>query len=70
MQGKQVFAPLKHVKYTNDCPATDISREEFKLIGYEKNPYILRIKESMYIADERPQINGTIASAPLYLFRS
>ena len=69
LNGQQVFAPMQHVR-SNDCQVRSISREEFSLIGREKNPYILRVKESILISKNRPQLNNNIASVPLHLFAS
>lgn len=41
MNGLQVYAPLQHVKISNDCAETNISRESFKIIGRHTNEYII-----------------------------
>ena len=48
----------KH-KNTADC---------FKIIGSAKNDYHLKIKESLNIIRENPQLNKTVKSFPLHLF--
>ena len=68
VSGGQVYPPLQHVKYSNDCPQHSISRDDFQLIGYEQNSYLLRVKESIYIAKEKPYLNNNQTSVPLYLF--
>ena len=42
--------------------------ESFKIIGSAKNDYHLKIKESLNITRENPQLNKTIKSFPLHLF--
>ena len=42
LQGMQIYAPMQHVR--NSCPGRRISREDFEIIGHEKNKYlVLRI---------------------------
>ena len=45
-----------------------MKREDFEIIGYEKDKYLLQVKESIIITTERTQLNGNIASVPLHLF--
>ena len=40
----------------------------FKIIGSAKNDYHLKIKESLNILRENPQLNKSVKSFPLYLF--
>lgn len=42
--------------------------ECFKIIGTARNDYHLKIKESLNIKRENPELNKTIKSFPLYLF--
>lgn len=42
--------------------------ENFKIIGSAKNDYHLKIKESLNILREKPELNKTVKSFPLYLF--
>ena len=44
--------------------------ECFKIIGSAKNDYHLKIKESLNIMREKPELNITVRSFPLYLFWS
>ena len=64
LTGCQVFAPMKHAR---SC-GCHVSRENFKLIGFEKDPYLLLVKESILIKKDRPAINGNEQSVPLALF--
>ena len=68
LSGCQVFAPLQHVKTARCNPSGPrVSRDEFEIIGHEKNRYLLQVKESVLIKRYNPELNGTIASVPLYL---
>ena len=69
LSGKQVFAPLNHV-IQNKCNAggPKVTRDHFKIIGHEKDRYLLSIKESLLIKKYRPSLNSNITSTPLYLF--
>ncbi len=69
LHGVQVFTPLQHVR-SNCCPETKISRENFKIIGHEKDKYLVQLKESILISTSRPALNGNITSVPLALFAS
>ena len=69
LNGLQVFAPLAHVR-SDCCPETKISRENFKIIGYEKDPYLVQVKESIIISTSRPSLNNNVVSVPLSLFAS
>ena len=67
--GAQVFAPLQHVKSSKCNPlGPKVSRDDFEIIGYEKDPFLLKVKESILIKKENPAINGTVTSVPIYLF--
>ena len=67
LSGLQIFAPMMHVRSDGDCPARKISREDFTIIGREKNNYLLQLKESILITRQRPALNANIASVPLSL---
>ena len=68
LSGCQIFAPLQHVKTAKCNPAgPKVSRDDFEIIGHEKNKYLLQVKESILIKRDNPELNGTIASVPLYL---
>ena len=69
LSGMQVFAPLQHVK-TAKCnvDGPKVTRDDFQIIGHEKNRYLLSVKESILIKKYRPALNGNITSTPLYLF--
>ena len=67
--------PLKYNKksttairdHINSCKHQN-SPENFKIIGTAKNDYYLKIKESLNILRETPQLNKTVKSFPLALF--
>ena len=67
LHSMQVYAPLQHVKSGN-CGVDTFSREHFSIIGRETNPYILQVKESIFISNQKPQLNNNITSVPLHLF--
>ena len=49
-------------------PVRKISREDFSIIGHEKDPYLVQVKESIIIKTTRPKLNGNVASVPLHMF--
>ena len=50
LSGCQIFAPLQHVKTAKCNPAgPKVSRDDFEIIGKEKNQYLLQVKESILI---------------------
>ena len=63
LSGVQVYAPMQHMRSDSCC-----KRDEFTIIGREKNPYLLRIKESIFISTQKPVLNGQQTSVPLTLF--
>ena len=67
LNGMQIFAPMQHAK-SNSCEVTSYSRDDFTIIGREKNPYVLSMKESIFISTSKPQLNNNIVSVPLHLF--
>ena len=67
LTGMAVFAPLQHVR-SDSCPVRKISREDFSIIGHEKDPYLVQVKESIIIKTTRPKLNGNVASVPLHMF--
>ena len=69
LHGMQVFAPMQHMR-SDSCSASSMSRDEFSIIGREQNPYILRIKESIFISTEKPKLNDNMTSVPMTLFAS
>ena len=67
LSGQNIFAPMQHVK-SDCCSMRKISREDFSIIGHEKDPYLVQLKESIIISTSKPQFNGTVISVPLALF--
>ena len=65
LNGLQVFSPMQHCKC---CPGASISRDDFKIIGRDSNPYVLQVKESIFIKTKRPQLDNNMISVPLHLF--
>ena len=45
-----------------------ISFDNFKIIGGDNDSYRLKIKESLFIKKDRPNLNKNVYSTPLYLF--
>ena len=68
LNGLQVFAPMNHVRSKNCCPDTHISRDNFTIIGREKDPYLVQVKESIIISTTRPSLNNNLVSVPMSLF--
>ena len=67
LHGGQIFAPMQHVR-SDACPAMRIKREDFSLIGREKDKYLVQLKESILILTKRPKLNGNKTSVPVALF--
>jgi hypothetical protein len=67
LHGGQIYAPLQHVR-SDACPVSRLRREDFSIIGKEKDRYLVKLKESILIATSKPQLNGNEASVPLALF--
>ena len=65
LSGCQIFAPMQHVRA--GCHVK-VTRDDFQIIGHEKDPYLLLLKESIVINTSRPHLNANIASVPLHLF--
>ena len=69
LSGMQMFAPMYHVRVKCDHESPIMGRKDFKIIGREENPFLLQIKESIFIYKFRPKLNNNDASVPLHLFR-
>ena len=67
LTGVQVFAPMQHIK-SGACPVNSYSRDNFTIIGREANPYMLLVKESIFISTSKPNLNNNKTSVPIYLF--
>ena len=67
LSGVQVYAPMQHMR-SDSCCRDSMSRDEFTIIGREKNPYLLKVKESIFISTQKPVLNGQQTSVPLTLF--
>ena len=65
LHSMQIYAPMQHSRVS--CHEK-VKREDFEIIGSEKDKYLLQVKESIIITTERTQLNGNIASVPLHLF--
>ena len=63
--GMQMFAPMQHARA--GCHER-VKRKDFKIIGHEKDRFLLQVKESIIISTERTKLNGNLASVPLHLF--
>ena len=66
LSGVQVFAPLQHVRKCISLSST-VSRDNFSIIGSEKDKYLLSVKESILIKKLNPKLNNNICSTPLHL---
>ena len=65
LHGMQIYAPMQHARA--GCHEK-VKREDFKIIGHEKDSYLVQLKESIIISTERPKLNGNVTSVPLHLF--
>ena len=68
LSGGQIYAPQQHVRTAKCGESPRVHRENFEIIGREKNNYILQVKESLFIYKYKPKLNGTQSSVPLHLF--
>ena len=61
---------MEHLKYYHSIQGESprVTRDEFEIIGHEKNWYLLQVKESILINKLAPELNDNISSVPLYLF--
>ena len=57
-------AILDHVLNCNNMPSFD----EFTILAYGHDKYILEIKDSLLIKRDRPVLNKNISCAKLFLF--
>ena len=69
LNGMQMFAPMYHVRVKCSHESPIMGREDFKIIGREKNPFLLQLKESIFIYKLRPKLNNNDACLPLHLFK-
>ena len=67
LSGLQIFTPMQHVRSTSCC-ATKISRDDFSIVCYEKDKYLVQLKESILIKTTRPALNGHLTAVPLSMF--
>ncbi len=65
----QMFAPMYHVRVKCSHESPIMGREDFKIIGREQNPFLLQLKESIFIYKLRPNLNNNDACVPLQLFK-
>ena len=65
LHGMQIFTPMQHVR--SGC-YVKVERDNFNIIGHEKDPYLVQLKESIIINTSRPKLNGNLTSVPLHLF--
>ena len=66
LTGVQIFAPMQHLR-SGSC-MVKITRDDFTFIGREANPYVLQVKESIFISTLKPRLNNNQTSVPLHLF--
>ena len=70
LSGMQMFTPMHHVRTKCRHESPCMGREDFKVIGREQNPFLLLIKESLFIYKLRPELNNNDTCVPLKLFRA
>ena len=71
-----MFNTGKKVKPSNNSPICYgllhdnflLSFDNFSVLAHENKKYLLEIKESLLIMGDKPSLNRTINSTPLYLF--
>ena len=66
LNGLQVYAPMQHVRSSPYIAGP--TKDDFTIIGHEKNPYALQVKESILIISQKPKLNNNQTSVPLHLF--
>ena len=64
LKGLQSFAPMLHLK--GKCCIN--SGNDFHIIGKEKDQYLIRNKESIFINHIKPSLNTKEGNAKLVLF--
>ena len=69
MKNMTIFAPMQHVRRTCSHESPTIGRQDFKIIGRDSNPFLVKLKESIFINKLSPELNGKETSVPLYLFK-
>ena len=72
LSGQQVFTPKQHQRTCKGkCSGfSDVSRDDFKIIGREKDRYLLQVKERIFINYLNTELNGNETSVPIYLYLS
>ena len=65
LKGLQSFAPMLHPK--GKCCINN-SSDDFRIIGKEKDRYLIRLKESIFINHFKPSLNRKEDNAELVLF--
>ena len=66
LKGVQSFAPMLHAK--GNCCINN-SRDDFRIIDKEKDRYLIRLKENIFINHFNPSLNTKEDNAELILFR-
>ena len=61
---------LYYLKNNVSTNSVVIFNNDFSIIAKEKINYILEIKESLVILRDKPSLNKTIYTTPLYLYNS
>ena len=69
LRGMAMFAPMQHVRMKCSHESPTMGREDFKIIGRGSNPFLLLLKESIFIYKLKPEINNNDACIPLQLFK-
>ena len=67
LNGLQTYAPMQHVQ-SKACQVTSYTRDDFSIIGRERNSYLLQVKESILISTTRPHLNNNLMAVPIKLF--
>lgn len=65
--GKIVGVETEIKQHLRECKST-CSIDNFKVIGQDNKTMNLRIKESLFIKRDKPNLNKNVFSTPLYLF--
>ena len=65
LKGLQSLAPMLHAK--GKCCINN-GRDEFRIIGKEKNQHLIRLKESLFLNHFKPSLNTKEWNAELVFF--
>ena len=68
LKSLEILAPMQHVRRSCSHESSIMGHKDFKIIGCDSNPFLLKLKESIFTSKLCPQLSGTKTSIPLYIF--